>query len=433
MLTKRGVSILSSTLGLVAASSIAFDGLFSTVTLFILSIFVVESILYLISLRGIDNISVERKVSLGTAFVGDEFSIETEIINKGKRKTGPVLITEKIPYGYRVTDRNDKWFDGLMSGERYLMNHSLKALQMGDWNLGDIEILIIDRFGMFKKAKILKVEARVSVYPSMRKGEEILRGRIHLGLKPLRRSSVITPQGSEFSGIRVYSPGDDYRLIAWKTMAKSPIQAPKTKEHENEQALNVTFVILNSETSGDGLVGKRKLDAIAETSIVLSHLAIRTGGEFNVVYWKGGKAELAQGRPLEIASKVFNLVPEADLDMDSILNFAINASKPRSLILAILDAPYPMSIDPTIFRRAIIRQHFIHVLLLDTVSFFDYVGDEEIRRCAWKITSDREHSHLNELTVLLASNSISSQTCSQVTLLPRVLDTFSRSSVVLET
>lgn len=61
------MSILSSTLGLVAASTLAFDGVFSTVALFVLSILGVESILYINSSRRLHLVKVEVKSGARTA------------------------------------------------------------------------------------------------------------------------------------------------------------------------------------------------------------------------------------------------------------------------------------------------------------------------------------------------------------------------------
>lgn len=426
------MSILSSTLGLVAASTLAFDGVFSTVALFVLSILGVESILYINSSRRLHLVKVEVKSGARTAFVGDDIPLTVEFTNSGS-SLGPILAIEKIPYAFKIHAPNDFWIESLPKGKTTTVEHNLKALQMGSWKVGEIELIITDRFGMFKRSRNVQSYSEIQVYPSMRVGEELLRGRVHIGMKPLKRSTVSTSHGSEFSGIREYYPGDDYRQVAWKAMAKSPLRLPKTKEHEYEQSLNVTLVVLNTDTTGEGEIGKRKLDAAAELAIVLAHLAVKTGGEFQVVYSRAGRGERADGSPLHIASRIYNLLPDPNLDLDSVMNTAITASKPKSLILLVLDSPYPRTVDPMILRRAIIKYQFPHALILDTTSFISYSGEDVRVTQASGIIGNRELSHLEEVLSQLASSGISAQICTQSNLVIKALDAFSRSSLVLET
>jgi len=432
LLTRRGVSILSSTLGLVAASTLAFDGVFSTVALFVLSILGIESILYINSSRRLHTVKVEVKSLARRAFVGDDILLTIEFTNPGPT-LGPLLAIEKIPYGFKIDAPNDFWIESLSKGETKTVEYNLKALQMGNWKVGNTELIITDRFGMFKTSRSIQSHSEIQVYPSMRVGEEILRGRVHIGMRPLKRSTVSTSHGSEFSGIREYYPGDDYRQVAWKAMAKSPMRLPKTKEQEYEQSLNVTLVILNTDTTGEGEIGGRKLDAAAELAIVLAHLAVKTGGEFQVVYSSYGAVDRTDGSPLEIASRLCNLSPDPNLDLDSMINSAITASKPRSLILVVLDSPYPRTVDPMILRKATIKYQFLHALILDTTSFIRYDGEDVRVTQASEIIGNWELGHLEALLTQLASGGISAQICSQSMLVIRALDAFSRSSLVLET
>ena len=82
---------------------------------------------------------------------------------------------------------------------------------MGRMNLGKLSLYLFDKFGLFYKKRIIKENNLISVLPNVRIGRGNIESNIHLG--SLSTSTKTDPLGSDFSGIREYSSGDDYRKI----------------------------------------------------------------------------------------------------------------------------------------------------------------------------------------------------------------------------
>jgi uncharacterized protein (DUF58 family) len=432
LLTKRGIALLNSTFALVIIASFGFDPLFTPIALIMLTVLGVETMLYAKSLRSLRLTTATRRLSAESAFIGDAISVVLEIENKSRGSLGPIIVIDQIPRGFKTSMLAQDWILSIDGRSNQLIHYEIEPLQIGDWAFTNVEITLTDRFGIFKTVKKIPCESRIKVYPDMRKGEELLKGRIHLGIRPIRRSAITTPLGSEFSGIREYYPSDDVRMIAWKAMAKSAIQEPKTKQHENEQAINTILVICNSETSGEGNVGSRKLDKIVETAIIFSYIALKTGGMFHVVFSRDGKIERVSGRPLEMATKLYNIEPDPKSDIGALIRYASKITQSRSLLLAVVDSPYPHKINSTSFKGAMISNHFLHVLLIDTGSFFPVESSDKVLTMARDVVVSRELAHLRRLLSELAEEGITGQICGKDDLMGKAMEVFSNAGVIIE-
>ena len=433
MLTKRGIAFLNSTFALVIIASFGFDPLFTPIALIVLTVLGVETILYAKSLRALRLTTATRKLSAESAFIGDTISVDLEIENKSRGSLGPIVIRDQTPRGFKITTQADDWILSIDGRSNQLIYYGIEPLQIGDWTFKSVEITLTDRFGIFKTVKSIPCESSIKVYPDMRKGEEFLKGRIHLGIRPIRRSAITTPQGSEFSGIREYYPSDDVRMIAWKAMAKSAVQEPKTKQHENEQAINTILVVCNSETSGEGKVGSRKLDKIVETAIIFSYLALKTGGMFHVVFSRPGRIERVSGRPLEMATKLYNIEPDPQVDIEALVRYASKITQSRSLLLVVVDSPYPHKISSSSFKGAMISNHFLHGLLIDTSSFFPIESSDKVLTMARDVLVSRELAHLRRLLSEWSEEGITGQLCSKDGLMTKTMEVFANAGVIIST
>jgi len=413
-------------------ASFGFDPLFTPIALIMLTVLGVETVLYAKSLRALRLTTATRKLSAESAFIRDTISVDLEIENKSRGSLGPIVIMDQTPRGFKTITPAQDWILSIDGRSNHLIYYEVEPLQIGDWTFTSVEITLTDRFGIFRTVKSIPCDSRIRVYPDMRKGEELLKGRIHLGIRPIRRSAITTPQGSEFSGIREYYPGDDVRTIAWKAMAKSATQEPKTKQHENEQSINTILVICNSETSGEGSIGSRKLDKIVETAIIFSYLALKTGGIFHVIFSRDGKIERVSGRPLEMATKLYNIEPDPKTDIEALVRHASKITQSRSLLLVAADSPYPHKISSSSFRGAMVSNHFLHILLIDTASFFTIESSDKVLAMARDVLVSRELAHLRRLVSEWSEEGITGQLCGRDNFMAKAMEVFSNAGVIIQ-
>ena len=96
-------------------------------------------------------------------------------------------------------------------------------------------------------------------------------------------SAVKQGRSSEVWGIRDYQPGDDFKIISWKAMAKSPDHKPKSKITAGEEGQAITVVVDIGKDmelpNGDQI----SLDIAADLAASLSYNFIKRGTRTGLV------------------------------------------------------------------------------------------------------------------------------------------------------
>lgn len=85
--------------------------------------------------------------------------------------------------------------------------------------------------------------------------------------------SVFKGQGMEFSEVREYAPGDEYRMIDWNVSAR--MGHPYVKKYSEERELTVLFAVDLSGSEQFGTRGRFKADVAAEIAAVIAMAAIK--------------------------------------------------------------------------------------------------------------------------------------------------------------
>ena len=85
--------------------------------------------------------------------------------------------------------------------------------------------------------------------------------------------SVFKGQGMEFSEVREYVPGDEYRAIDWNVSAR--MGHPYVKKYTEERELTVMFVVDLSGSEQFGTRGRFKAEVATEIAAVIAMAAIK--------------------------------------------------------------------------------------------------------------------------------------------------------------
>ncbi len=85
--------------------------------------------------------------------------------------------------------------------------------------------------------------------------------------------SVFKGQGMEFTEVREYAPGDDYRAIDWNVSAR--MGHPYIKKYSEERELTVLFAVDLSASEQFGTRGRFKAEIAAEIAAVIAMAAIK--------------------------------------------------------------------------------------------------------------------------------------------------------------
>ena len=428
LITRRGFSILSSLFVFISIAIISSEFIFLTISMFIFSIFLVELLIFLFSVKELSLLKISRDVSKSRLFVGDTISSSIVIQNDGFRTIGLIKLSKDVPEEFLNLVKNQPYAINLIPGGKKEISYELEARQMGRVNLGKFELNLFDKFGLFYKTRIIENENFISILPDIRIGRGIIDSSVQLGA--LSSTTRTDPLGSDYAGIREYNPGDDYRRISWKQMAKSSRQEPRIKQFDLDQRIDVNLVILNSKSMNDGEIGKRKLDSVVQTAITISSVVENAGGSFKVIFSENGIPKTISGNQYDLCNNLYRIKAESQINTKTLINHAIMHGDTSSIYLFIMDRPFPENIDTDDFRN-LYNRSLVNLFLLDTTS---YISEEITKKSQKNIPElfQNERSHLHKQLEIMKQKKFRAELCTKDNLVKNILDSFSRIQILIE-
>ena len=190
------------------------------------------------------------------------------------------------------------------------------------------------------------------------------------------RKSLATGRGLTFKEHRIYSPGDDIRLIDWKVFARTDDLYIKTFEEER----NLTAHIIMDSSASMGF-GKpiSKFDYASMLGVGFAYLAMRDNEKFQFSTFSESLDVFQPRRGMShIASMVFHLNNTKTQGFSKILNAMIQYKKivgSRSMLVLLSD--FLVDIDEVVETLYNLGDHEIKVIqVLDPIEkALKYSGD----------------------------------------------------------
>ncbi len=153
--------------------------------------------------------------------------------------------------------------------------------------------------------------------------------------------SMFKGQGLEFSEVREYMPGDNYRDIDWNVSARFGI--PFIKKYRETRELNVVFIVDISGSQDFGTVGLFKRERLAEVAALLSFSALSNNDKVGVILWtdrleKFMSARKGRNFALQIVRDILYLKPSSRLtSLRGAFDYANRVLKKKSIIFVLSD------------------------------------------------------------------------------------------------
>lgn len=130
---------------------------------------------------------------------------------------------------------------------------------------------MLDIQEILKKVRAIEIHTRKAV-------DELLAGRYH---------SAFKGTGMEFSDVRPYQPGDDFRTIDWNVTSRTGQLFVKQFHEEREQTL--LFAVDASASMRFGTTGRLKSEVVAEVCALLAFSAIRNQDRVGLYLFTEGR------------------------------------------------------------------------------------------------------------------------------------------------
>jgi uncharacterized protein (DUF58 family) len=145
----------------------------------------------------------------------------------------------------------------------------------------------------------------------------------------------------EFSEVREYMPGDNYRDIDWNVSARFGI--PFIKKYQETRELNVVFIVDISGSQDFGTVGLFKRERLAEVAALLSFSALSNNDKVGVILWsdrleKYMSARKGRNFALQIVRDILYLDPASKgTSLRGAFDYANRVLKKKSIIFVLSD------------------------------------------------------------------------------------------------
>jgi len=405
MFTNKGITFLLSLFVLITISFLFYDFVFILIIFSLLTIILVESVVYFRNISQISNLNVELDVDKISCNVDDEIELFIKVSNHSDYDIGPIVVRLNLPE-YVVMNDNSFWLEKLNTESDFNISSRIKVLQMGLLKFNEIELVITDRFGIFQRTREFSFNKNVKILPTLQKSSILHRINIIESSKLFNKFRLFNPAGLEYRSIREYIRGDDYRLISWKSMAKSSKHEPMIKDFETEKSIYLNFILLNSDTIEEGDIGQRKLDYAVMSVLNLSYIAHQSGGTFNVLFNRNGHFNTVDGSPAYISQKLFDLRAEQKLNFNELNLIYSNNENVSSVSVVLVDVPFPKRIDDNLLKFLKFNCRDVIVLLLDTPSFFTIPNDNKDVNEYIDLLQKHELDHINQIRKTLVDNNI---------------------------
>ncbi|HTO10471.1 MAG TPA: DUF58 domain-containing protein [Candidatus Binatia bacterium] len=259
--TRDGWWCLGASLGLGFAAMNTGNNLLYLLTALLLALVMVSGVLSEQSRRGLRL----RAVVPDEIYAGRPFTLGARLENLKRRRASRSLSLE-TPEGGLYVDR-------LAPGEARLLTWETTLPRRGRQRLRGARITTRFPFGLFVKTSRLLLDAEVVVFPAVRPLADAWRRRLaDGGVRSVRRRG----RGHDLYNLRDYRPGDDRRLIHWRSSAKTGNLV--VRELEAETALDTRLVLV-----GGGARDPERLEAaLSEAASLAAHL-IRADGAVELV------------------------------------------------------------------------------------------------------------------------------------------------------
>lgn len=277
------IYILMGLAGLFIALDIWLNRTISTYTLYIvgliLSIILATRILVEISSRQIYQLEIQR-VFLDPLIEKKHVRVKIVFRNNSSIPLFHVNISDRYPNLFKLVKGSNTVSATILSHSSFEYEYVVETI-LGKHVFRGLEIIARDPLGLFNYRTIINPEKKV-MYVKPRPATFSRRGvniwtRRGLGTGKARMRGL----GQEFYELREYVPGDDYRLIDWKSFAR--LRKLYVKEFEREANLSIVFIIDASSDAMRGMIGNTPLEDMVRITAGLSRILLHRGDWVEVV------------------------------------------------------------------------------------------------------------------------------------------------------
>jgi len=380
-----------------------------TTSLTLIMLLLVDTAEFMISRHCIGEIRIERIIQKLKLQVGDYLDVQLTISNV-KHPGTSVVFEDNIPPELVLSSGSNISVSSSSRVDAIKIHYRVEARQMGDYELGDVNMIIRDGLGLMTSVTILKNRTKVEVYPRIKITYPELVPKIPVRTRSAsfgQRSILELGRGSDFYGVRDYHPGDEMKHVVWKAVARTPEHTLMTREYEVEKDQHFILAFHAKRSLLDGPVGRRKLDIVVEVIIAMVYVACSESVWLSAAF--GDRvlplAIPGRGRDRQLANaltSLHNIQLSDSLKLRKLVETISDNTRRHSIIIFVTDCEYAKATD-LLALRPLVESNRVVIVVIKTTSLFQKPSHPEAESC-YELLLDREETSLEQIA----------QVCSQM-------------------
>jgi len=207
---------------------------------------------------GHSDLTIRRETSATNVYKGDDIVISLTITNNSYRRTQQLELFDNVPHEMKMRKGINQMRMNLGPGQSATMKYVVRCPLRGHYTVGPVSVRYRNAFNLFVSETKVDDRSDITVFPQIRDIEDaLLRSdvpKMYSGATTLK-----TPgPGMEFYALREYLPGDSFRSINWKALARTGEMMVNEKTRD---AVTDVFVIVDTrDVSRIGTVLKNPLE-----------------------------------------------------------------------------------------------------------------------------------------------------------------------------
>lgn len=211
-----------------------------------------------LGLAGSRSLGLERRMPHEEGVeAGDSTTIGLLLTNGSRLAAAGMEVVDRVP------DRRVSRPDVAPAGGERLVERTVSFGRRGLYGIGPAEIVSTDPLGLLRFRRVVGLESEILAYPETRRFGELAAG----GFEESGGRATPTSRGEELSGLREYRPGDDWRFIHWKSVARTGEVVVKEFDPDVPQRYSVVLDLADYGASIGPGVGEKPEDEELEDAV----------------------------------------------------------------------------------------------------------------------------------------------------------------------
>ena len=301
-------------------------------------------------------------------------------LSNGEDNLVEIVLENKLPYAINIEiidelppqlqERNFAIKKSLSANEMASVKYSLNPVERGEYNFGDIVILLQSKLGLVLRRLKLGEEEDVSVYPAFSQlGKYALIAQTHTNEYGSKRMRKIG-QSMEFEQIKEYVSGDDIRTINWKATARKG--SLMINNYTDEKSQQVYIIVDKGRLMKMPFNGLSLLDYAINATLALSNICLQKQDKVGLVSFaeKIGNVLAADRKPIQ-REKILQLLYKENTaflesDFEMLYTQVRNKIKQRSLLILFTNFESANGLKRQInYLRSIAKHHLLLVVFFE--------------------------------------------------------------------